>query len=131
MDFHRWGVGEFVTTGSLMEPPGACSPQPSFWVLMNNQKLLMWCAIILLAQCPGKVGLFSVHTPGAVKGGVRTALWLGIGSYTGEEGRLMWLSIPYAAQSSSRKCILDTIWSLHLGMGDGGGFGRRGQVVWI
>lgn len=79
MDFHRWGVEEFVTTGSLMEPPGACSPQPSFWVLMNNQKLLMWCVIVLLAQCPGKVGLFSVHTPGAVKGGVRTALWLRVG----------------------------------------------------
>ena len=44
-----------------------CSPQPGFWVLMNNQKLRTRHAITLLAQCPGKIGLLSANTPGATK----------------------------------------------------------------
>ena len=26
MEFHRWGVEEFITTGSLMEPPACMQP---------------------------------------------------------------------------------------------------------
>lgn len=89
MEFHRWGVEEFITTGSLREPPACMQPPARFLRLMNNQKLLMRHVITQLAQCPGKVGLLPANTPGAAKGVSGLFCSSEWGPSIGEEGRLM------------------------------------------
>lgn len=90
MEFHRWGVEKFITTGSLMEPPAYTQPQPGFWVLMNNQKLLTRHEITLLAQCPGKIGCSPCTLQELQRGCQDYFAALNGALKLGRKGRMMW-----------------------------------------
>lgn len=74
MEFHRWGVEEFITTGSLMEPP-ACMQPPARFLSADEQPEASNVACDYTAGVkPWKNWLALYEHSGSCRGGVGTVL---------------------------------------------------------
>lgn len=76
MELYRWGVEEFITTGSLMEPP-ACAQPPATFLRSDEQpeasNVACDCAV---GPAPWKNWLALREHSRSCKGGIRTVLQL-------------------------------------------------------
>lgn len=76
MEFHRWGVEEFIATGSLMEPP-ACMQPPARFLSSDEQPEASNAACdYTVGPLPWKNWLALCEHSRSCKGGVRTVLQL-------------------------------------------------------